>query len=197
MAIDIEFASNFIKGLCLTYIGKTFKSTLWTAVLIVVVTLTIVIILYPKGKNISTSNYIKPVMYTFLTTLLLLFIHDSSIHDSIKLTRENESAENVIDGITMFRGKESKSGGVYEAVYGKDDQAQGTPTVDVKTRLHESIGGNSYVVSTPVVSEDAVIPGQTPVNNQSSSVSVTNSFDIPPPIDDEGGKIVNISKEVN
>lgn len=184
MAIDIEFASKFIKDICISYIGGTFKSTLWTAILIVIVTLSIVVILYPKRKNASSSSYIKPVMYIFLSTLLLLFIHDSCVQDSNKLSREDKSAENVIEDITMFRGKDSPTGGVYEAVYGKTPDGE---NVDVKARSHQTIGGNSYVAVTPAEMQRMESINNNPLSNSSESRQSTNVSD--------DGKIVNISQE--
>lgn len=193
MAIDIEFVSKFIKTVCFSYIGNTFRSTLWTAILIVVVILVIVIVLYPKGKNIPIGSYIKPVLYTFLSTLLLLFIHDSCLQDENKMSRENESAENVIGGIKMFRGKESSTGGVYEAVYGKEDNSE-LLSDDVKTRTHESVGHNSYVSSAENNRFQKVEPQkQKSPHSDQSDRSEKNSDSVG---GSDDGKIVNISQEV-
>ena len=72
MAIDISFAYNFVKGTCLNYLGKTLKSTFWTAILIVIITLIIIFFLYPNEKNKTFSKIIKPIIYIFISTIIIL-----------------------------------------------------------------------------------------------------------------------------
>ena len=88
MAIDISSIFSIIKNNCIGFLGKTLKSTFWTAILIVIVTLTIIFFLYPNEKNKKFSKIIKPIIYTLISTIIILFIHDSCIKDIYKNDKE-------------------------------------------------------------------------------------------------------------
>jgi len=140
MAIDISYAYNFIKTTCIGHLGIILKSTLWTAVLISAIILIIVIFLYPFEKNKSFSRAMKPIIYTFLSTIIIMFIHDSCIKDASKILVDDVSANNIIGGIKMH-GEKNAEPSIYEMVYGEGEE-------QVKTRHHKNIGNNAYVEST-------------------------------------------------
>ena len=138
MAIDIGYLFDTLKSTGLNYLGSTLKSTLWTSILIVIVVLIIVITMYPVDKHQSFNRHIRPCVYIFLFTMIILFIHDSFVQDSAKITQEDTSAEKAIGGIKLFGGRNNEDGGIYEAVYGTSEE-------DVKMRKHETVGNNAYV----------------------------------------------------
>ena len=140
MAIDISYSYNLVKNTCLNYLGRTLKSTLWTTILIVIIILFIVTFMYPSKSNRSFGKLIKPIIYMFIFTLIILFIHDSCIKDESKILQEDNSTSNIIGGIKLHNEKNNEKS-IYEVVYGKNKE-------EIQRREHEQSGtGESFVKS--------------------------------------------------
>ena len=151
MAVDISYIYNFIKNTCFGYLGKTLKSTLWTSILIVILILIILLFLYPCENDRTFIKVMKPIIYIFISTLLIIFIHDSYLKDVSKKIQEDISSENIIGGIKLHQQKDKESN-IYDVVYGKGEH-------EVKTRSHESIGNNSFVAAKQTINvNEAPVP---------------------------------------
>ena len=167
MAIDISYSYNLVKSTCLNYLGRTLKSTFWTAVLIVIIILFIVTFMYPSKSNRSFGKLIKPIIYMFIFTLIILFIHDSCIKDESKILQEDNSTSNIIGGIKLHNEKNNEKS-IYEVVYGKNKE-------EIQRREHEQSGTGESFVKSNNISADAGGGGGSDYNSMHLGPSVADS----------------------
>lgn len=139
MSFDINYSINYIKNIFSLYFGKTMRSTLWISTLITIIILFITLILYPSKNKKSFSDSVKPIIYTFLFTLIIVFIHDSFLNEDANLNKRNMESDEVIENIKLYRDKESN---IYKAIGGYDkDKSED----NINIRNHNKIGKEAIV----------------------------------------------------
>ena len=141
MAFDIGYIFSSTKNIFTKYFGETIKSTLWTAVLIIIIIALILMVLYPTKEKESFRKLFKPIIYIFLSILIILFIHDSCLLDNVKARQEELEVEKTIGGIKELHNREVKSTNIYDVLYPETGGSQ----EDIETRKHKQIGPLSTV----------------------------------------------------
>lgn len=141
MSFDIGYIFGSTKNIFTEYFGETIKSTFWTSILIIIVITFILMIMYPTKKRESFRKLFKPIIYIFLSILIILFVHDSCILDNVDARKAEEEVEKTIGGIKELHNREIKSTNIYDVLY---PEAEGNRD-DIGIRKHKQIGPLSIV----------------------------------------------------
>ena len=139
MPLDINYSINYAKDIFSIYFGKIMRSTLWISTLITIIILFITLILYPSKNKKLFSDSVKPIIYTFLFTLIIIFIHDSFLKEDANINKRNMESDEVLENIKLYRDKESN---IYKAIGGYDkDKSED----NINIRNHNKIGKEAIV----------------------------------------------------
>ena len=92
-------------------------------------------IMYPTKGGSHFYKIFKPIVYIFLFTLSILFIHDSCMNDYLKEKADALESEEIIGGIKEFRNK-NRDTNIYEVLYPGDPNK----SEKIKPREHKQMG---------------------------------------------------------
>ncbi len=134
MPLDINYSINYAQNIFSHYLGKTMRSTLWTATMIVIVTLFITLIIYPSKNKKTFTDCVRPIIYSFLCTLVILFIHDSFLNTDANSNKRDRESDEIIENMKLYRDKETN---IYKAIGGYD---KNTESDIINIRNHSNIG---------------------------------------------------------
>lgn len=76
-------------------------SSIWLAILITIFIVIIIMVMYPAKKNTPLSLVFKMSIYIFLTTMLLLFLHDGIIKYLYDEEYQEKSNNEILRGVDM------------------------------------------------------------------------------------------------
>ena len=139
MPLDINYSINYVRNIFYLYFGKTIRYTLWVSTLITIIILFITLVLYPSKNKKSFSDSVKPVIYTFLFVLIIMFIHDSFLNEDANLNKRDMESDEVLENMKLYRDKETN---IYKAIGGYDNDKSED---NIKIRKHSKIGEESVV----------------------------------------------------
>ena len=141
MPLDINYSINYAQNIFSYYLGKTMRSTLWTATIIVIITLFITLIIYPSKNKKTFTDCVRPIIYSFLCTLVVLFIHDSFLNTDANSNKRDRESDEIIENMKLYRDKETN---IYKAIGGYDkDKDIDSDTINI--RNHSNIGTDAVV----------------------------------------------------
>ncbi len=182
MPIDMGFAFNSVKNTFTQYLGRTFKSTFWTAVLITSIIVIVIMFIYPTKSGEPFYILFRPIMYIFISTLIVMFIHDSCVYDDIKKKNDELESEEIVGGMESYRNSKVVTGrkrdtNIYKILFpGEGDD------IDVESRPHEQIGPQAAVrvrggddVSAAVVADAAAADSSSVVAESSTAAAESST----------------------
>jgi hypothetical protein len=102
MPIDISSSVNNISNQVFgtSIINKYLGSTICVGILITFILLMIIMIFYPAKENTPIKIIFKVGLYSFLSSLLILFLHDGIIKSNLSNDKINENNEKIIQNLT-------------------------------------------------------------------------------------------------
>lgn len=143
MPLDFGFAFESLKQNAVYYFGTTLKSSIWTAILITAIIAVVLMLLYPTRPRTPFYKILRPLLYMFIFTLIVMFMHDSVLLDEIKLRTEELESKEVAGGLQTFNQK-NRSANIYEVLYPGDSEGGDE---DIEPRPHKQIGPLASVES--------------------------------------------------
>lgn len=81
------------------FFGNSFKSPLWTAIIISVLIMLILLIFYPTKKGIGPAKHIKVMIYILIATIGVMYMHDSTIKGVWDDEHKNKAVEETLGGL--------------------------------------------------------------------------------------------------
>jgi hypothetical protein len=81
------------------FFGNSFKSPLWTAIIISVIVMLILLLFYPAKRGTGPAKHIKILIYVFIATAAIMYIHDSTIKTIISDEYKNKAVEETLGGL--------------------------------------------------------------------------------------------------
>jgi hypothetical protein len=102
MPIDISSSVNNISKQVFgtSIINKYLGSTIFVGIIITFILLLIIMIFYPAKENTSVKIIFKVGLYSFLSSLLILFLHDGIIKSNLSNDKISENNEKIIQNLT-------------------------------------------------------------------------------------------------
>ena len=102
MPFSGDMGTGIFKDACSGFFGSSLRSPFWMALIITVVIILITLFVYPAKKSASLSKLFKLMIYIFVSSLILLFLHDSALKDSWKSENEDQKQLAAIGGMSDF-----------------------------------------------------------------------------------------------
>lgn len=102
MPIDFSSSVNNISNQVFgtSIINKYLGSTIFVGILITFILLMIIMVFYPAKENTPIKIIFKVGLYSFLSSLLILFLHDGIIKSNLSNDKINENNEKIIQNLT-------------------------------------------------------------------------------------------------
>ena len=102
--MPIDFSSsvnNFSnKVFGTSIINKYLNSTLFVSLLITFILMLIIMLFYPAKENTPIKIIFKVGLYSFLSSALILFLHDGVVKSNINNNKVDENNEKIIQNLT-------------------------------------------------------------------------------------------------
>jgi len=102
MPVSTETGFGLLQSSIGGFLGNSIKSPFWLAIMITVIIILITIFVYPAKKSASISKLLKLMIYIFITSLILLFLHDSAIREVWQTEHEDKKAREILGGMDDF-----------------------------------------------------------------------------------------------
>lgn len=102
MPFTSDAGVGIIKNTFGGFFGSSIRSPFWMALIITVVIILIILSVYPAKKSASLSKLFKLIIYIFITSLILLFLHDNALHETWKSEHDDEKQRQAIGGMNDF-----------------------------------------------------------------------------------------------
>ena len=99
MPLSSDMGTGIFKDIFGGFFGSSLRSPFWMALIITVAIILITLFVYPAKKSASLS---KLLIYIFVSSLILLFLHDSVLKDSWKTENEDQKQLAAIGGMSDF-----------------------------------------------------------------------------------------------
>lgn len=127
MGLSGETGFGLIQSTIGGFLGNSIKSPFWLAIMITVIIILITIFIYPAKKSASISKLLKLMIYIFVTSLILIFLHDSAIREVWQNEHEDKKAREILGGMSDFIANGSKP--VIPATFGGEDRSIADPRI--------------------------------------------------------------------
>jgi hypothetical protein len=124
--IDIQTSINATKS----FIGSSngiksvFGSSLWTAVIIIIVILFMVLIFLKT--TVGTMTFVKFIMYSLIGTGMILFLHDSVLYNMFKDMSGDKDSDTLMSNISESSSSTSPDD--------EDDEDENVPIIVQKSK---------------------------------------------------------------
>lgn len=102
MPISSDVGAGIFKGIFGGFFGTSLRSPFWMALIITVIIILIILFVYPAKKSASLSKLFKLMIYIFVTSLILIFLHDSAMLEAWKIEHEDEKQRQAIGVMSDF-----------------------------------------------------------------------------------------------
>jgi hypothetical protein len=114
--LDVFGSLGSVKDSVIGFLGSSFKSPIWTAVIVTFIIMLILLFWYPVKSNCGTGKHIKIIIYIFLTTTISLYIHDATIKQIWQSELQDKDVQKTLDGIKRYQ----ENPGLYKSMDGVD-----------------------------------------------------------------------------
>lgn len=136
MAFNSEKGFGLLQSTVGGFLGNSIKSPFWLALMITVIIILITIFVYPAKKSAPISKLLKLMIYIFITSLILIFLHDNAIREVWQNEHEDKKAREIMGGMADFLANGDKP--VIPATFGVDS---GVSSAEPR------IGGSTNLIS--------------------------------------------------
>ncbi len=132
----ISSVANSVTG----FFGNSFKSPLWTAIIISVLVMLILLLFYPAKRGMGPTKQIKVLIYVFLISAGILYMHDSTLKSIWNEEHKNKVVEETLGGLRQH----INGGTSLMAALGGTTTIAPQPQLPPATGLPNPIGGTSF-----------------------------------------------------
>jgi type II secretory pathway component PulF len=97
--LDIFGGIGSVAGGVKDFFGNSLKSPLWTAIIISIIIMLILLLFYPAKRGTGPAKHIKILIYVFISTVVILYIHDATIKSIVSDEYKNKAVEETLGGL--------------------------------------------------------------------------------------------------
>jgi uncharacterized membrane protein YkvI len=83
------------------FLNTSLKSPFWTALIIVLIMITIIIVMYP-AKYKALTSVIRIFIYGFVFVLIIMYLHDNNIKNEWEKEHEDKNSKKVMNNLEGF-----------------------------------------------------------------------------------------------
>lgn len=105
MPCDLKnsFKSGCNSILGIKILSSVLNSTIWTALLIVMLLFIITFAIIPTKRDLDPQIYVKYMFYSFLVVISVLFLHNNLVQEAIKSEYEEQVPSHIEDAFEVRR----------------------------------------------------------------------------------------------
>lgn len=138
--LDIFGGLGNLAGSVTGFFGNSFKSPLWTAIIISVLVMLILLFFYPAKRGMGPTKQIKVLIYVFIISAGILYMHDSTLKNIWNEEHKNKVVEETLGGLRQH----INGGTSLMAALGGQTLISPTPSLPAAGGLANPTGGTNF-----------------------------------------------------